>query len=232
VTPDDSFVRSRTSLISLRDGTRVKVRPVVPEDKQRFLDGFARLSPSSRYRRFLAPIDELTPEMLRAFTEVDYTDHFAYVALLAEQPGEPGIGVARYVRLPDDPRAAEAAVTVVDEYQGRGLGTLLLEALGAVALENGIRRFSGVAMAGNTAIREVLETMGARLHFDSPGLVRVDVDLSAHRDLLRGTPLVRRVPGGGPGPGTGLPPTLGWSRPPKSTLGRGRRATLGLVKTQ
>jgi GNAT superfamily N-acetyltransferase len=217
VTPDDSFVRTRTSLIPLRDGTRVKVRPVVPEDKQRFLDGFARLSPSSRYRRFLAPIDELTPEMLRAFTEVDYTDHFAYVALLAEQPGEPGVGVARYVRLPDDPRAAEAAVTVIDDYQGRGLGTLLLEALGAVALENGIRRFSGVAMAGNTAIREVLETMGARLHFDSPGLVRVDVDLSAHRDLLRGTPLydVFREVARGRGPAF-LPPSAGLD--PRSQL--------------
>jgi GNAT superfamily N-acetyltransferase len=186
--PDEGFVRARTSVISLRDGTPVRIRPVVPDDKQRFLDGFARLSPSSRYRRFLAPIDELTPEMLRAFTEVDYVDHFAYVALV---PGgaEPGIGVARYVRSATDHRVAEAAVTIVDEFQGRGLGTLLLEALGAVALEHGIRRFSGLALADNAAIRDVLEGLGATVHFDSPGLVRVAVDLPARRDRLKGTPL-------------------------------------------
>jgi GNAT superfamily N-acetyltransferase len=207
VSADESFVRARTSLISLEDGTRVKIRPVVPEDKQRFLDGFARLSPSSRYRRFLAPIEELTPEMLRTFTEVDYTDHFAYVALLADDPEEPGIGVARYVRTPEDPQAAEAAVTVIDEYQGRGLGTLLLEALGAVALEHGVRRFSGLALADNAAIREVLEALGARLRFDSPGMVRVEVDLPAGRDRLRGTPLydVFRAVARGDGP-VFLPP--------------------------
>jgi GNAT superfamily N-acetyltransferase len=186
--PDEGFVRARTSVISLRDGTRVRIRPVVPDDKERFQDGFARLSPSSRYRRFLAPIDELSPEMLRAFTEVDYVDHFAYVALLDEGT-EPGVGVARYVRSAGQPQVAEAAVTIVDEFQGRGLGTLLLEALGAVALEHGIRRFSGLALADNAAIRDVLEGLGATVRFDSPGLVRVEVDLPARRERLKGAPL-------------------------------------------
>lgn len=205
--PDESFVRARTSLISLEDGTRVKIRPVVPEDKQRFLDGFARLSPSSRYRRFLTPIEELTPEMLRTFTEVDYTDHFAYVALLVDEPDEPGIGVARYVRSPDDPEAAEAAVTVVDQYQGRGLGTLLLEALGAVALEHGIRRFSGVAMEGNTPIRDLLAGVGAEVRYDSPGLVRVEIDLPRTDERLVSSPLyeVFRAVARGDGP-VFLPP--------------------------
>jgi GNAT superfamily N-acetyltransferase len=204
---DASFVRARTSLISLEDGTRVKIRPVVPEDKQRFVDAFARLSSSSRYRRFLAPVAELTPEMLRTFTEVDYTDHFAYVALLADDPKEPGIGVARYVRTPDDPQAAEAAVTVIDEYQGRGLGTILLEALGAVALEHGVRRFSGIAMEGNTPIRDLLVGVGAEVHHDSPGLVRVEIDLPRTDERLVGSPLneVFRAVARGDGP-VFLPP--------------------------
>jgi GNAT superfamily N-acetyltransferase len=204
---DEAFIRARTSLLSLRDGTRVKIRPVVPGDKQRFLDGFSRLSPASRYRRFLAPVDELTPEMLQTFTEVDYHDHFAYVALLADDPDECGVGVARYIRTPEDPQAAEAAVTVVDEYQGRGLGTLLLEALGAVALANGIRRFRGIALEGNTAIRDLLAAVGAEVHHDSPGLFRLEIDLPRTDQQLVGTPLyeVFRAVARGDGPAF-LPP--------------------------
>jgi GNAT superfamily N-acetyltransferase len=187
--PGDGFFRRRTTRVRLRDGTRVLIRPVMPEDKARFLDGFARLSPESRYRRFMSPIDELTPDMLREFTEVDYVDHFAYVALLADQPGLPGIGVARYIRLPDDPEVAESAVTVVDEYQGRGLGTLLIEALGAVALENGILRFRGYLLIDNQPMVELVEELGARVEFDSPGLYRVEVDLPRQARELRGSPL-------------------------------------------
>jgi GNAT superfamily N-acetyltransferase len=205
--PDHDFILTRTSVISLRDGTRVKIRPVVPTDKQRFLDGFALLSPASRYRRFLAPVDELTADMLRHLTEVDYRDHFAYVALLADRPGEPGIGVARYVRAVEDPRVAEAAVTVIDEYQGRGLGTVLLEALGAVALENGIHRFRGIAMEGNTPIRDILTGVGAEVHHDSPGLVRIEIDLPRTDERLVGSPLygVFRAVARGNGP-VFLPP--------------------------
>ncbi|MGH2677335.1 MAG: GNAT family N-acetyltransferase [Actinomycetota bacterium] len=200
--PDEDFILTRTSVIALRDGTRVKIRPVVPTDKQRFLDGFARLSPASRYRRFLAPVDELSPDMLRRFTEVDYVNEFAYVALLLDEPGEPGAGVARYVRLPDDPETAEAAVTVVDEYQGRGLGTILLEALGAVALEQGIVRFSGLVLESNAAVREILVQLGARVRYDAPGLVRVETDLPISEERLRGTRLyeVFRVMARGDGP--------------------------------
>jgi GNAT superfamily N-acetyltransferase len=187
--PDEPFFRRRTTEVRLRDGTRVLIRPVMPEDKGRFVDGFARLSPASRYRRFMSPLDELTPDMLREFTEVDYVDHFAYVALLADEPDLPGVGVARYVRLPDDPEVAEAAVTVVDEYHGLGLGTLLIEALGAVALENGIRRFRGYLLIDNQPMVELLEEMGAEVEFDSPGLYRVEVNLPRQARELRGSPL-------------------------------------------
>lgn len=186
---DPDFIARRTTVVSLRDGTRVTIRPVIPDDKERFLDGFSRLSPRSRYRRFMAPLDELTPDMLAQFTEVDYVDHFAYVALLADEPGERGIGVARYVRLEDEPDVAEAAVTVIDEFQGRGLGTILLEALGEVALENGIRSFRGYLLLENRPMLELLEQMGATAEFESPGLYRVEVDLPARPQAGRRSPL-------------------------------------------
>ena len=187
----EDFIERRSTAFSLRDGTRVLLRPVVPEDKDRFVDGFSRLSPESRYRRFMAPIDELDPELLAYFTEVDYVDHFAYVALLADEPGQPGVAVARYVRLPEDPEAAEAAVTVVDDYQGRGLGTLLVEALGAVALENGIKRFTGYLLVENRPMLDLLEEMGARAEFEAPGLYRVEVDLPTRAWELKNTSLYR-----------------------------------------
>ena len=188
---DPGFIGRRSAVVALRDGTPVLIRPIVAEDKERLRDGFARLSPLSRYRRFMSPIDELTPDMLRHFTEVDYVDHFAYVAILAEEPGQPGIGVARYIRLPEDPTVAEAAVTVVDEYQGRGVGTLLLEALGAVALQNGIVRFRGYAVDDNRPMLDLMTQMGADVEHDSPGVHRIEVDLPRQARGLKRTPLYR-----------------------------------------
>lgn len=188
---DPDFIERRTTEAELLDGTRVRIRPLVTEDKDRLVAGFERLSPESRYRRFLSPVDELTPDMLRRLTEMDYVDHFAWAALLPDESGEPGVGVARYVRLPEEPEVAEAAVTVVDEYQGRGLGTLLLQALGAVALENGIRRFRGYVVADNRQMREVLEPTGAILHFDAAGVLRVDLDLPKQAEEMKDSPAYR-----------------------------------------
>jgi hypothetical protein len=68
----------------------------------------------------MAPISELSSDQLSYLTEIDYWDHMAWVALDPTQPGQPGMGVARYVRMADDPAAAQAAVAVVDEHQGAG----------------------------------------------------------------------------------------------------------------
>ncbi len=106
------------------------------------------------------------------------------------------------MRIPEEPDVAEAAVTVIDDYQGRGVGTLLLEALGAVALENGIKRFRGHALEDNRAIREVLEPMGATTAHESPGMLRIEVDLPARADQLKGSLLgeVLRIVSRGDGP--------------------------------
>lgn len=187
--PPPEFVFRRTAVVVCRDGTRVLLRPVVPDDKQALRDGFARMSPASRYQRFMSPIEDLTDEMLAYLTEIDYVNHFAWVALLADEPAGVGVGVARYVRLRDEPDVAEAAVTVVDEWQGRGLGTILVDALGAVALQNGIQTIRGYVLEENRRMRDVLEAAGARISHDSPGLLRVEVDVAARATQVRGTPL-------------------------------------------
>ncbi|HZC99519.1 MAG TPA: N-acetyltransferase [Actinomycetes bacterium] len=112
--------------IALGDGSTILVRPILPQDKQRLREGFARLSRASRYRRLMTPLEHLSDTQVRYLTEIDYVHHMAWVALDPTQPTQPGLGVARYIRLPDDPTTAEAAVTVIDEQQGNGIGTILL----------------------------------------------------------------------------------------------------------
>ncbi|MGH2706432.1 MAG: hypothetical protein ACRDJ4_15495 [Actinomycetota bacterium] len=117
---DEEFIRRRTADVVLLDGTRVIVQPIVPEAKELLATSFERLSPRSRYRRFFSPIRELSEDQLRRLTEIDYVDHFAWTA---RTPGGLGVGVSRYVRLAEDAGTAEVAVTVIHEYQDRGLGT-------------------------------------------------------------------------------------------------------------
>ena len=144
----DEFILARTTIVDLADGTPVRVRPIVPADKPRIVEGLARLSVESRYLRFLRPIDHLSKEQLSYLTEIDYQAHFAWGAELAGGSPHRGIGLARYVCQTDDPATAEAAVAVLDEYQGRGLGGILLALLAESALENGVERFrSYVAFA-------------------------------------------------------------------------------------
>ena len=126
--------------VALRDGSHVRVRQGHRSDKQLLLRGFERLSPESRYRRFLAPMPQLTEAMVRYLTEVDHHDHEAIIAL-EEETGE-GIGVVRYVRSTEPRAAAEFAVTVIDDWQRRGLGTLLLEVISARAREERITTFT------------------------------------------------------------------------------------------
>ena len=96
---------------------------------------------STRLSRFFNATKALSEEQLRYFTEIDYVDHFAWVVFSLDDPAHPGVGVARYVRLKDDPEAAEAAFTVIDDHQGRGLGILLVVALADVARKHDIHRF-------------------------------------------------------------------------------------------
>jgi RimJ/RimL family protein N-acetyltransferase len=197
--PTTEFIAARTTILNLRDGTPMLVRPIVPDDKQKLIDGFARLSEESKFRRFLGYMDKLRAPLLRYLTEIDYIDHFAWVGLDAGDPEEHGIGVARYVRLREDPTAAEAAIVVADDYHGRGAGTILLQLLGASALENGITRFVGEALAENEPIRDILQGFGARTYDANAGEIGFDIDLPKQEQEFKGTALyhaLKAVAGG------------------------------------
>ncbi len=174
----------------LRDGTPVLVRPIGPSDRALIQQGFHSLSEESRLRRFLVPTSMLTEPELDYLTHLDYWDHFAWGAVRADRPTE-GMGVARYIRLQSEPGVAEAAVTVVDVYQRRGLGTFLLGLLTAAALTAGIFIFRAYVLEQNLPMRTLLEGLGARAEFDSPGIVCMDIPLAP--ELMPDTPTVRAL---------------------------------------
>ncbi len=175
----------------LRDGTRVLIRQIRPADRDRLTEGLRRLSPDSRYLRFHAEIDELTEEQLDYLTHVDHRDHEALVALDLEDPEVPGVGVARYIREPHEPEVAEAAITVADEYHGRGAGTLLLGALSVRARDNDVRVFRNYVLSENQAMLDVFDNLGATRQPEAPGLWRVDLELPESEDDLPDSPVGR-----------------------------------------
>ncbi|MGI8922028.1 MAG: GNAT family N-acetyltransferase [Solirubrobacteraceae bacterium] len=143
-------------------GFPVEIRPIRADDGVRLRASHARLSPESRYRRFLGAKPTLTESDARYLVEVDGRDHVALVATAAVD-GADGeiIAVARFVRLPDEPDTAEFALVVADAYQRRGLATELLRDLAAVAIERDITRFRATMLADNLATQRMLERLAA-----------------------------------------------------------------------
>jgi RimJ/RimL family protein N-acetyltransferase len=146
--------------IRLRDGSRVHIRPVRSSDAFLLADGFSRLSAQSRQQRFLTPKQRLSSAELRYLTRVDHYDHEAIGAL--DRVGR-GVGIARYIRSRHDRRSAEIAVTVVDAWQGRGLGTELTRQLADRAIQAGISSFTALVTPENAAAAGLLRIMRARL---------------------------------------------------------------------
>lgn len=149
----------------LADGTRILVRPIQPEDAGELRRVFSQLSPVTRERRFLGAIDALSDAALRYLTHVDQENHVALVATTdsLDMKSERGLGVARFIRLADDPEAAEAAITVADDMQHRGVGGCLLRELAQIAHAKGVRRFRGEILASNDPMRHLMEKFGASL---------------------------------------------------------------------
>ncbi len=165
----------------LPDGAPVLIRPIRADDKRMLTDGLRRLSDESVHRRFLTPKRSFSRAELRYLTEVDGRDH---VALVAEHPSGPVrrlIAVARFVRLAEDPHAAEVAVTVADDWQGRGLGSMLSEQLASEARRLGIRRFTATMAADNVPAHRLMARLTDHLeqHHVGSGVDELVLDIAA-----------------------------------------------------
>ena len=157
-----------TAALVLADGAQVGVRPIGARDRDAFSAWFGRLSDESRRRRFLGPKPRLSARELTYLTEVDHVSHTALVAV--DERGQL-IGEARYATAAADDRTADFAVTVADEWQGRGVGTRLASWLIEEARLNGMTRLTAMTLWNNTAAIALLHRLGfLRAGYDGDAL--------------------------------------------------------------
>jgi L-amino acid N-acyltransferase YncA len=164
------------AVVETLDGSLISIRPIEPADAPALRRAFGHLSDRSRFRRFLAPVKQLTDANLAYLTQVDHTDHEALVAVC--EAGEI-VGVARYIRIAERPSLAEVAVTVVDAWQGRGVGTALLGRLARRAAAADVRTFLGICLEENEEMVQLFRELaaGVRITHQDDGTVEVETEL-------------------------------------------------------
>ena len=148
-----------TAALVLADGARLGVRPISADDRDAFSTWFGRLTPESRRRRFHGPKPKLTARELTYLTEVNHVTHTALVAV--DESGEL-VGEARYATGEPQSREADFAITVADEWQGRGVGSRLAAQLVRAARANGMTELTALTLWENAAARALLRGLGFR----------------------------------------------------------------------
>lgn len=143
---------------------------MAPNDKRKFLQGLLfevciiigiqEISQNSLFMRFLTPIHELSASQVDYLLNVDFEDHVAFAVVLEEE-GFPGMAITRFIRSFENPEEAEWAVTVVDKYQGNGIGRVLLYLMASIAYKRGIRYFTATIHPTNKPVLRWMEELHA-----------------------------------------------------------------------
>jgi GNAT superfamily N-acetyltransferase len=139
----------------------VSIRPIRADDGEELSAHHLRLSPESRYRRFLSVKPQLTVSDVRYLVDVDGIDHIALVATRPSPDGEQIVGVARCIRVPGHPETGEVAIVVADALQRQGVGRRLVSRLAEEAVAHGITRFQATMLSENLAIQRLLTGLAA-----------------------------------------------------------------------
>jgi GNAT superfamily N-acetyltransferase len=160
----------------LANGTRLRLRPVGPHDRDGLVRLFARLGPESRYRRFLIPKRELSPGELAALTDVDHLDHEAIAAV--DQHDGSIVGFGHYAHDTDRVGSASVAVAVADELQSMGIGTALARGTVQRARANGFALLTATTLWENRPARALLRRLGFRPCSSQGGVIELELPLS------------------------------------------------------
>lgn len=176
--------------VTMRDGTELHLRPVLPGDNERTVHGPVQFSSETIYKRFQSTRMP-TASLMAYLFEVDYVDHFVWVMTDGKAIDSPVVADARFVR--EAPTVAEVAFIVGDDYQGKGIGGFLLEALAVAARSEGIRQFTARVLADNFPMRRILDRYGAHWTRDGQGVVTTIFDVPLVRDLALPPTLYREI---------------------------------------
>lgn len=170
----EQHLELQPAAVTLADGTEIELRPVGPEDKPLLEQGMAMLSPASRRLRFMSPIENLSRSQLAYLTEIDQKSHLAWGVTAGGHP----VAVGRLVRLTGSPEAAEIAITVIDRWQRRGIGQILVRVLAEIGRSVGIERFTFEALPENQGIVRLLGRFGADYEFGD-GIVSGSLEVAS-----------------------------------------------------
>jgi RimJ/RimL family protein N-acetyltransferase len=180
-----------TDSLVLGDGTRLRLRPLGSEDRDGVAALFARLSPESRYRRFLSPKRELTSRELALLTDIDHIHHEAFAAV--DQRDGSIVGIGRYAHHPGRQGVADLAVEVTDELQNMGIGTALARHTVQRARENGFALLTATTLWENRPARALLRRFGFRAHASDGSEIELELKLDPPCDGPN-TPAIERPP--------------------------------------
>lgn len=175
--------------IKARDGTELLLRPVLPGDSARTVQGHVEFSGETLYRRFMTARMP-SPALMHYLFEVDYVDHFVWVVT---EPDGSLVADARFVRDTENPTVAEIAFIVGDSYQGKGIGTFLLGAVAVIARLEGIEKFTARVLGDNLPMRAILDHLGAYWERDDPGIVTTVIDVPGDEQLPFGRDVADQI---------------------------------------
>jgi RimJ/RimL family protein N-acetyltransferase len=161
----------------LKNGTLVFVRFLKQSDKEYIEKGYKELSFKSQYFRFISPPKSLSGKYLKYLTEIDNKNHVAMIAFAIERQSKTAIGIARYIKLIDNPSSAEYAITVIDSFQNQGLGTILFNLLIEHAKKNNISNLTGYILSENYAMLKIVKHYNIHIQREKGSLLRVDLPL-------------------------------------------------------
>ena len=169
---------ARYSIVeALRDGRRLEIRSLRPDDRAGLLAAVGRIGAQSLQRRFFGPKRGFSEDEITYFVDVDFVEHVALVAVVTEADEPAIVGGGRYVVV--DPGRAEVAFAIVDQYQGQGIGAALMRHLVRIAQQAGLRELVAEVLVGNTAMLKVFEKSGLRMTRSlGPGSIHVSLQLS------------------------------------------------------
>jgi RimJ/RimL family protein N-acetyltransferase len=149
--------RSHADRLELKDGRRLRIRPIERGDRERFRGLFARMTPESRYRRYFTPKPELSERELSYLMDIDHVHHEALAAV--DETDGSFVAAARYVQPPDQPDVAEVAIEVADDLHRQGIGTALALRTLERASANGFTRVVAMTLRENGAARALLRQL-------------------------------------------------------------------------